>query len=135
MSDVWLAGPSIALSKWLISLSLTAPAAFVNGDSIDGLVHEIEAAAKLAGIDLGTTTAVGGESDIDAIFINFHYADHLHEQSLRTFNTRIPVLATTEAAAIIREWKHFDTVVTTKDFDPADTDWSKLHPARRFPTG
>lgn len=121
------------LSKWLVSLSLAAPPAFVDGDSIEALVREIEGCAIAASIVPDVTTAGNDRSDIDAVFVNFHYSDHMDEQTLRTFNARIPVFATAEAAATIRGWKHFDTVRTTHDLDPADPDWRKLHPGFPLP--
>lgn len=65
-------------------------------------------------------------SPVDAIFVNFHYADHLNEPTLRTFAPSIPVFATAEAAAIIRPWNYFNHISQTQGLDPANPRWRNL---------
>lgn len=119
-SDAWLAGPSVLLSEWLVSLSLSAPPAFVDGDGVEALVCEIEGAVIAAGIVPDTTTACSSSPSVDAIFVNFHYGDHMDERTLRTFHATTAVFAAAEAAPAIRGWQHFDTVTATQDLDAAD---------------
>lgn len=73
---------------------------------------------------------------VDAIFIHFHYLDHLHKSSLVTFDPTIPVYATPVAAVTIRAWQHFDSVTTTRDLDPKtarEGGWQALHPGGSLP--
>lgn len=74
---------------------------------------------------------------MDAIFVNFHYLDHLHLPTLVTFDKSIPVFATPEASGSLRSWGHFDTVVTTIDFkgsaQPSGSEWRDFHPGSPLP--
>ncbi|KAF2654057.1 hypothetical protein K491DRAFT_601627 [Lophiostoma macrostomum CBS 122681] len=128
VSDAWLQGIATQISSWLVTLGLPETAAVTNGSEVDQLVQEIEDAARKANIVDGQ-----GPATLDAIFSNFHYIDHLSEATLRTFACDIPVIASPEAAKIARGWSYFDTIITTKDLDPAAKGWKALHPGASLP--
>ncbi|KAI4673389.1 uncharacterized protein J4E88_009002 [Alternaria novae-zelandiae] len=134
--DPWFNGPVNLLGIWLASFSLSCPPAVDNGSDVEGIARDVEAAAAETGILSTTTPVTQNASPIDAIFIRFHYDDHLHKPTLLTFASSIPVFATTEASAIIRGWNHFDNIITTRDLEPGifNGDWTSLHPGSPLPT-
>ncbi|KAF7304314.1 hypothetical protein HMN09_00833200 [Mycena chlorophos] len=122
-ADLWLGGP--AGIPWLVHLALTATPTVADGKAVDGVVQEIERAA-------GNPEADAATLDLLALF--FHYADHMHEPTLRTFDAKIPVLATSEAAATVSGWKHFENLTMSRDFDPlAGQPWTAYHPGAPLP--
>nr|GAT47576.1 predicted protein [Mycena chlorophos] len=122
-ADLWLGGP--AGIPWLVNLALTATPTVADGKAVDGVVQEIERAA-------GNPEADAATLDLLALF--FHYTDHMHEPTLRTFDAKIPVLATSEAAATVSGWKHFENLTTSRDFDPlAGQPWTAYHPGAPLP--
>jgi hypothetical protein len=134
VSDAWLQGTAIpVLSKWIASLDLTAEPAVADGAAVEAIIHEIEDAAITVGIVSKMDSASSNKFGVDAIFVNLHVPDHLSKETLTTFGVSVPVFATPEATPIIQSWKHFETIVETKDLDPTDTDWRKLHPGAPLP--
>ncbi|KKY38986.1 hypothetical protein UCDDA912_g01018 [Diaporthe ampelina] len=106
------------LSPWLVFIERTEPASVSDGAGVDMLVREIEQSAAAA---QGEARAGDGGAQLqppllDAIFIRLHILDHLHRPTLETFDKRIPVFATAQAAPTIRAWGIFDTVVETRDY-------------------
>lgn len=138
--EPWLNGPTSELTSWGIHISLSEPPAVTSAQDVEAIIRQIEAAAAANGAtqsltQTATTNCEGYESVIDAILIGFHYLDHLHEPTLLTFDKRIPVIASKEAAAKLKQIDHFDTVKLISDFDPDATRWNApdLHPGG-FPT-
>lgn len=135
--DPWLNGPEVGISSWILYLSLSSPAAVSDGAGVEQIAREIEAAAANAGIVASPSADPAEEkSPVDAILLNLHYGDHLHVPTLLTFRPSIPVLATTEGAAIVKKLGHFDTITTYADLE-ADTftgDWTTLHPGAPLPS-
>ncbi|ROW01921.1 hypothetical protein VMCG_05510 [Cytospora schulzeri] len=133
--DPWLNGPATHGTSWVMCIDRLAPSAAHNGADVDGLIREIETAAagfRNMGQELGDEKGQG----LDAIFVNFHYLDHMHQPTLVTFDKNIPVFATPEAAGLLRNWGHFDTVVTTHDFKESEqlgSGWKAFHPGSPLP--
>ncbi|KAH6619171.1 hypothetical protein B0J18DRAFT_236720 [Chaetomium sp. MPI-SDFR-AT-0129] len=133
--DPWLAGESTLLGSWFISITTPAPAAINSGAAVEDVVREIEAAANQ-----GTprteegTDKTNNSSPIDAIFLNFHYGDHVHEPTLRTFNRDIPVFATAESGALAQKLNHFSHLTFTHDLvggsSPTQS-WRSLRPGQQ----
>lgn len=116
--DPWLRGPATMVSPWLVFIERTEPAAVSDGAGVEAVVREIE---ELAAAARGEVFDQDAEAQprpplVDAIFIKLHLLDHLHRPTLETFDRRIPVFATAQAAPTIRGWGHFDTVVETRDY-------------------
>lgn len=131
VSDPWLTGYTYAGFSWILTLRTPVPAAIPSGAAVEDVVREIEAAAASADVP---QAAADESSPIDAIFLNFDFGDHLDEPTLRTFDPKIPVYATPEAAAIVRRWNYFEQLTETRDFDPAaGTGWRTLHPGGGLP--
>ncbi|KAF3762648.1 hypothetical protein M406DRAFT_294404 [Cryphonectria parasitica EP155] len=129
--DPWLKGTISVLSTWFLGLELLNTAAATDGAGVDDIAREIEdAAANTNAANIPRDTVV-----VDAIFIHFHYLDHMHQASLVTFDPDIPVLTTPEAAATMRSWDHFKNITTMHDFDPASEQegWQSLHPGGALP--
>ncbi|KAF7303671.1 hypothetical protein MIND_00596500 [Mycena indigotica] len=126
--DPWLAGPS-SYGSWLIHIELVKEAKIKDGKGVDVLVKEIELAAG------GSGNAESAK--VDAIFVSARLTDHMHEATLCTFDPAIPVFAAPEATSTIEGWKHFDTVMSMKDFTPNDDDklnWRNFHPSTPLPS-
>lgn len=112
------------VSPWLIFVERTEPAAVSDGAGVEAVVREIE---ELAAAARGATFDQDADAQpplVDAIFIKLHLLDHLHQPTLETFDKRIPVFATAQAAPTIRGWGHFDTVVETRDYKRYNGDGS-----------
>jgi hypothetical protein len=108
--EPWLNGPTTQFSSFLIHIKLQKPAELPDAESVAAVARQIEtAAARNANLTVGKKDDKYS-GDIDAIFLGFHYLDHVHEPTLRLFDSRIPVIATAEAAAIIKPWKHFTNI-------------------------
>lgn len=77
----------------------------------------------------------GYNGAIDAILLGFHLADHTHENTLRLFDRRIPVIAVPEAAKVVKTWNHFESIHLISDFEPSLKSWrtSDLHPGGPVP--
>ncbi|KAI1075646.1 hypothetical protein F5B20DRAFT_558872 [Whalleya microplaca] len=139
VSEPWLQGPAVTGHRWLVWINWGTAPEVSDATAVEALVLEIEgaaAAAAAAGIaDSSIAEQRSSGSLIDAIFIHFHYNDHLHEPTLRQFDPSIPVFAAIEAAAMIRTWNHFNTVITQRDLDPScGGSWQDLHPGAPLPS-
>lgn len=133
-SEAWLKGTGVPVVwEFMAALRLVTKPACGDGDDVEDVVREIEDTAASAGFIPKTQASGSDKSGVDAIFINFNGPDHLSEATLRTFNSSIPVFAIPEACSTIRSWKFFDTVVETKNLDPANGNWRELHPGSPLP--
>ncbi|KAF2484107.1 hypothetical protein BDY17DRAFT_322981 [Neohortaea acidophila] len=130
--EPWLSGPTSQLSSWLIHISLSSPAAATCGGDVEEMARQIEIAASSwrSGGDRTPKGVQESKPVLDAILMGFHYADHLHEPTLRTFDKRTPVIASCEAAKKIRTLSHFDTISEMTDFSSDARSWNtaELHP-------
>lgn len=133
VTDPWLAGETLAVHPWVMTINSTISAAVQNGTAVEHLVREIEDAAAAAGV-VKSPKPVNDEPGVDAIFLSIYLADHLHEPTLRTFDKRIPIVTSPETANIIKPWGYFESVTTTGDLAPAaPQDWPSLHPGGPLP--
>lgn len=136
VSDAWLKGPATLFATWFVHLTpLTLPAAG-DGAAVEAIAREIDAVASAANAGNAIPTSSSRtKSAVDAIFVNFHGLDHMHEPTLRTFHADVPVFAAPGAAPTIRGWNYFTTVVATKDLDPSagDDSWPSFHPGAPLP--
>ncbi|KAJ9604324.1 hypothetical protein H2200_011158 [Cladophialophora chaetospira] len=136
--EPWLNGPTSLFTSWVIHLQQTQTPALGNPEAINAAIRQIETAASSGA---STNGVANGETDkrdngIDAIFLGFHYLDHVHEPTLRLFDASIPVIGTPEAIAIVKPWNHFTTIKTISNFDSSATSWRDegLHPGSPFPS-
>ncbi|EHL01129.1 hypothetical protein M7I_2820 [Glarea lozoyensis 74030] len=81
---------------------------------LTSLVAELEMAAQSG--RAGETTKRG----VDLVVVSHEFTDHMHKDTLLDIDPKVPVMATSKAAGIIRGWKHFANVV---DIDRFDGDW------------
>jgi hypothetical protein len=133
VSDPWLTGSAKLASPWIMELRTTEPAAVPSGAAVEAVIREIEDAAASAHlIPEGSSPS---SPIVDAIFLNFHYPDHLDEATLRTFDPSTLVFATPECAASVRRWNYFTHLTETRDLDPAtNSHWPSLHPGGGLPS-
>ena len=127
--EPWLGEPITVLSPWFLHFSLTENPEFPDAAAVEAIVEEIEAVA-------GKRSSRGREgSNIDAIFLGFHYDDHTHKTSLMQFDRHIPVFATPEVMAMIKPWGHFITVALLRDLAAGTKTWKgpELHPGDPLP--
>ncbi|KAK8092485.1 hypothetical protein PG999_014684 [Apiospora kogelbergensis] len=133
--DPWFStsGAAVTIASWVASVSLTAQSPIQNGDDIEQIAREIENKAADAGLIDAGLPGPSQDPMVDAIIITFHYADHLHETSLRKFDRRIPVVAAPEAAAILEKWEYFQSVTVMQDMVEEGPGWQALHPQGPLP--
>lgn len=138
--EPWLEGPTSMLGWWMINITLSSSPGILDVEAVKGVVREIEDAAAIHLPQSGDVSAKASteESDsggIDAILLSFYLLDHVHEATLRTFSKDIPVIATPEAANIVRPWGHFETIKVIQDLQPLVQSWRtpELHPGKPLP--
>lgn len=88
--DFWLIGPGLQYLSWLMYIKLLSQTAVSNEIGVKSLVQEIEQAATNEGIVSPTFVIPGAKASIDAVMINLHYEDHLHQPMLLTFALESP---------------------------------------------
>ena len=138
--EPWLNGPTSMFTSWMIHLRQSQTPALCTPEAITGAIHQIEAAAaKVSSPPKAIHNGDGAQHrrshGIDAIFLGFHYLDHLHEPTLRLFDPSIPVIGTPQAIAMIKPWNHFTTLFRHSDFDGSVSSWrdESLHPGGPIP--
>ncbi|KAI8657321.1 hypothetical protein NCS57_01110100 [Fusarium keratoplasticum] len=138
--EPWLEGPTSMLGSWFINISLSSSPAIPDAEAVKDVVREIEDAAAIHLFQSGDASAKAPKEEpdsggIDAILLGFHYLDHVHEATLRKFSKDIPVIATPEAADIVRRWGHFETIKLIQDLEPSIQSWRtpELHPGEPLP--
>lgn len=140
VSDPWLVGPMVVANSWVFMMTAPSPPAFQDGAAVEQLAQEIEEAAATAAIahdNPNKTREQAADSEsplVGAVFISLSLSDHMHEPTLRSFDSRIPVVAVSEAAKVIEGWGHFDTVLATQDLGPTRAEsWEVVHPGPPLP--
>lgn len=134
LTDPWLNGDTSFLSSWFIHISRSVPAVAGNGAEVDDIVKDLETAAAAVSGEERTFQTSSEKPLLDAIFINFHYLDHMHQPTLLTFNPKIPVFAAREAYHTIDSWGHFERVVMQNDYEPEmNGGWQSVHPGSPLP--
>ncbi|KAM5342773.1 hypothetical protein ACJ41O_013739 [Fusarium nematophilum] len=136
--EPWLKGSTSVFSPWLVKLTMSADPAIPDPEAIQGVIQEIEDAAADHMSPSGQERSKQGASGpgVDAILLGFHFSDHLHEATLRLFDPSIPVIASPEAAGIVRPWNHFKTIKLIQDLGPSAESWRspELHPGDPLPS-
>ncbi|PYI19616.1 hypothetical protein BO99DRAFT_473531 [Aspergillus violaceofuscus CBS 115571] len=127
--DPWLGGPAIITSSWLSHITHVEQEKFQTIAQVEQLARDISGPRD-------------SEGHIDAVIVSHPFSDHTHKDTLIQLASTVPVYAACEAAAVVRSWNHFDTVVDIPDYAPT-TPWreedlaplpSWLH-LLRIPTG
>lgn len=135
--EPWLVGPADLVGSWFIHLDLPSAPALPTADAVEAAARQIEDLATEYLLSRHMSNEVFNPAGhIDAILLSFHYYDHVHEATLREFHGKIPVIATPQAARIVKSWKHFTTIATIHDLSPGATSWRKteLHPGPHLPS-
>lgn len=110
--DAWLDGEEFATGRWFRVAEHTERPAYQTTEAIDGLIMEIEAAARGCNIASYKNEASGITSGmIDLIVVSSDATDHMHQATLISLPPKTPVCATEAAATAIAKWKHFEKVM------------------------
>ncbi|WZH43033.1 hypothetical protein QYS62_004035 [Fusarium acuminatum] len=130
--EPWLKGDTSLFATWFFTIGLSTEAAVSDAQGVESLIQEIEDAAACH-IPAGRAdTPVEGtyHGNVDIIMLAFHYLDHVHEATLKTFDENIPIIATPEAAAVVKPWNYFKTISLSHDMDISAKTWRspELHP-------
>ncbi|KAM0471678.1 hypothetical protein ACHAP7_008942 [Fusarium lateritium] len=131
--EPWLQGDTSLIGTWFFNIGLSAKAAVSDAQGVENLIQEIEdaAACHVQAAQANAPTKEGTyHGNVDVIILAFHYLDHVHEPTLRTFDENIPVIATPEAAAIVKPWNYFKTISLSHEMDITAKTWRspELHP-------
>ncbi|KAK2593360.1 hypothetical protein QQS21_008935 [Conoideocrella luteorostrata] len=138
--EPWLVGPTDLVGSWFIHIDLPSTPAMPTADAVETTARQIEDLASEYVLNRrmsqGSNEVFNPAGHIDAIILGFHYYDHVHEATLRRMSANVPVIATPQAANIIKPWKHFRNIAIIHDLAPAATSWrtSKLHPGSLLPS-
>ncbi|PSR84078.1 hypothetical protein BD289DRAFT_434839 [Coniella lustricola] len=127
--DPWLQGPQSDVASWFSTQWHVVAPAVQTIQELDSILAELED-GHAGGVGIDQTTY------IDCVAISHEFTDHCHEATLRELPKRVPVIATDKAAALIRSWKHFDTIIETPGFSAdAKADWQRalVDPNERIP--
>lgn len=143
--DPWLVGPTELLGSWFIHIDLPAAPAMPLAEAVEAAARQIDdLASELVLRRRMSNEVFNPAGHIDAIVLGFHYYDHVHEATLRDFSGNVPVVATRQAAAMLKPWKHFRNVAIMSDLPPpmmaastttTTTTWrsEELHPGPVLP--
>jgi hypothetical protein len=71
---------------------------------------------------------------VDVISVHHSLSDHNHEETLRTFDSTIPVFASKDSIATVRGYNHFADVKIIPELVPGDGNWRNLHPGSPLPS-
>lgn len=126
VSDPWLTGPAITLGYYAIHVSLPHSPACKSGSDVEAIAYEIEQLARDAGHT--STSPASRDSVIDLISISQQGHDHMHDDTLKTFRSNIPVVSAPAPATAIRALNHFEAVVDTLDLTADSTPFQLLRP-------
>ncbi|RGP81278.1 hypothetical protein FLONG3_422 [Fusarium longipes] len=131
--EPWLQGDASLFYAWFFNIALSDKAAVNDVQGIEDIISEIEQAASShlpEDRTKNTPKNDGYQGNIDVIMLAFHYLDHVHEPTLRMFDSNIPVIATPEAADVVRPWNHFKTICLSRDLQSSAKTWRspELHP-------
>lgn len=134
--DPWLVGPASLVGSWFVHVDLPTTPALPTPAAVEDAARRIEALASEFVLRRRMSNEVFNSAGyIDAILLDFHYYDHVHEATLREFDGNIPVIATTQAAKILKPWTHFANVSILPDFQPRAASWRdpNLYPKSLLP--
>jgi hypothetical protein len=110
--DPWLTGAQSDIASWFSQQSHAIPPALSSISQVEDLIRQVEVFSASSDESKSLASPL-----IDVITISHEFTDHCHRETLLQCDRRIPVIATTKAAALIYGWKHFDRVIETPVFD------------------
>ncbi|OAA41344.1 hypothetical protein NOR_05422 [Metarhizium rileyi] len=134
--EPWLVGPADLVASWFIHIDLPSSPAFPTAHAVEAVARHIEELASKHVLNRRMSNEVFNPAGhIDAILLGFHYYSHVHEATLREFHGNVPVVATPQAARIIKPWNHFSTIDIIHNLDHAAASWRAphLHPGPSLP--
>lgn len=129
--DPWLTGGQSDVASWFSHQWHAEPSVAQSVVQIEELARELDILAGELRLGQGRTpNRLGNAGDttsfIDLVAISHEFTDHCHKETMLDIHRDVPVIATEKAAALIRSWSHFRTVLTTPVFDRESSDWRIL---------
>ena len=118
--DPWLRGRQSDVAFWFSSQWHAIESSV---QTIAQLNKMLEKAQDLEGSDAHTHCPDTKTNFIDAIIVSHEFTDHCHKRTLLEVDSTVPVFATAKAAALIRSWQHFKTVLEPTPFSSQQSDW------------
>jgi Beta-lactamase superfamily domain len=115
--DPWLQGPQSDVASWFSQQWHAEESAVQTIPDVQNLALRAEDESLNIPLDFV----------IDVIAIAHEFTDHCHHDTLCAFPRTVPVYAPAKAAALIKSWQHFDTVVLMPDMNSLD--WQSLSTA------
>lgn len=107
--DAWLQGEQVDFFRWFSSQEHARPSSVQSLSELNTLLGKAESVA--------TGTSPSEEIYyIDAICCSHEFTDHCHEATLEAAPGNVPIFAVKKAAALIRSWRYFDSVVEIPEF-------------------
>jgi len=117
--DPWLSGPQSDVAAFFSRQWHLEPPAVQNLQDLEDIIWQIDSGHSEAdvSIDGQRPDKEGRSGSVDLIAISHEFTDHMHQGTLLSLPTSIPVIASTKAATIIRSWKHFVQVLDLPVFN------------------
>jgi len=116
--DPWLSGPQVDVAGWFSTQSHVEESKVRNIAGVESLALRTEQNDLEEAVE-----TFGDKSMIDVVAISHEFTDHCHQATLVQVDATVPVFAPAKAAALVRSWKHFDTVIDMPSFNSKTCDW------------
>lgn len=93
-------------------------------------IERIALSHSSEGPDISDLDTRPGKSYIDCVIVSHEFTDHCNKCTLLELDRGTPIIATKNAADLIRSWKYFDVVLETPSFSEKEKDWRRTsrHP-------
>lgn len=131
MIDPWLKGPQVDLFSRFSSQEHATASAFQTLGEVSERLKEAETSAlrnSESGEGATKHDLASSSYFVDAVCCSHEFTDHCHEATLRELPPHVPVFAPKKAAALVRSWKHFDTVLEIPVLEPG-FNWTATLPS------
>lgn len=124
--DPWLTGGQSDVSSWFSRQFHATPSAVESIKELEDLIRGVErdASVRTSRVVLDAVAEQeSGETMIDIVAVSHEFTDHAHRETLLEVHKDVPVFAFPKAAALIRGWNHFRTVVAIDSVGAGQFDW------------
>lgn len=134
--DPWFTGGQSDVASWFSRQYHAAASAVQSFAELEDLILGVERSASAQNLDSsweGTVheDTVETSSLVDVIAVSHEFTDHCHRETLLEAHPDVPVFAFEGAAALIKSWSYFRTVVPIGRISADEQfDWrtSSIHP-------
>lgn len=114
--DPWFSGGQSDIASWFSQQYHATRSAVQSFAELEDLIRGVERLASAQWSKSVAESAVNGDTGeasslIDVIAVSHEFTDHCHHDTLLEAHPDVPVFAFPEAAALIKSWGHFRTVI------------------------